>query len=130
MFVPAAIFFLAPRTGACNAFNALLTASRSANGIIPLAIANAPALIKLRAWVNGDKIVLAICDVALGYKIKFWYTLDLKLWLLAMLSSGLKIPSTLPAKAYLSAIGSRIGINSIVPVFLLKYWGWYSSKDL
>jgi len=47
-----------------------LIAGRSAAGIIPLAAANAPALTKFLKWVTGDKIVLAICDVALGYNIK------------------------------------------------------------
>ena len=81
----------------------------SAKGIIPLAAAKAPALIKLRAWVNGDKIVLAICDVALGYNIKLLYKLDLKLLLLAISSRGLNIPSILPWRVYFSAIGSIIG---------------------
>ena len=46
----------------------------STAGMIPLAAANAPALIKFRKCVTGDKIVFAICDVALGYKNKFSYT--------------------------------------------------------
>jgi hypothetical protein len=37
---------------------------------IPFAAAKAPALTKLRKCVTGDKIVLAICDVALGYNTK------------------------------------------------------------
>ena len=37
------------------------------DGIIPLAVANAPADTKFLACVTGDKIVLAICDVAFGY---------------------------------------------------------------
>ena len=36
------------------------------DGIIPFAVANAPALTKFLACVTGDKIVLAICDVAFG----------------------------------------------------------------
>ena len=39
--------------------------------MIPLAAANAPALIKFRKCVTGDKIVFAICDVAFGYKKNF-----------------------------------------------------------
>ena len=49
----------------------LFTAAVSTAGIIPLAAANAPALIKFRKCVTGDKIVFAICDVALGYKKNF-----------------------------------------------------------
>ena len=44
----------------------------STAGMIPLAAANAPALIKFRKCVTGDKIVFAICDVAFGYKNKFY----------------------------------------------------------
>ena len=44
-------------------------------GANPFATANAPALIKFLAWVIGDKIVLAICDVAFGSKTKFLYKL-------------------------------------------------------
>ena len=44
----------------CKALYACLTASVSAKGIIPLAAAKAPALMKLRACVIGAKTVLAI----------------------------------------------------------------------
>jgi len=47
--------------------------------------------------------------VALGYKIKLLYKLDLKLLLLAISSRGLNIPSILPCNVYFSAIGSIIG---------------------
>ena len=40
-------------------------------GKIPFAAAKAVALIKFLACVNGARIVLAICDVALGYKTRF-----------------------------------------------------------
>ena len=38
------------------------------DGIIPFAVANAPADTKFLACVTGDKIVLAICDVAFGWR--------------------------------------------------------------
>ena len=44
-------------------------------GKIPFAAAKAPALTKLRKCVTGDKIVLAIYDVALGYSTKLSYIL-------------------------------------------------------
>ena len=40
----------------------------AASGTIPLAVAKAPALTKFLKCETGDKIVLAICDVAFGYK--------------------------------------------------------------
>ena len=43
--------------------------------MIPFAVANAPADTKFLTCVTGDKIVLAICDVALGYKTKLSYIL-------------------------------------------------------
>ena len=58
----------------CNASNALLTSLVLPNGTKPLAAAKAAALIKFLAWVNGARIVLAICDVALGYNTRFWYS--------------------------------------------------------
>ena len=50
-------------------------AAGSAAGIIPLAAAKAPALTKFLKCVTGDKIVLAICDAALGYNTKLSYNL-------------------------------------------------------
>ena len=63
----------------CKALKALLTSPILPKGNNPLAPANAAALIKFLACVNGARIVLAICDVALGYKTKFWYTCAKKL---------------------------------------------------
>ena len=61
----------------CNALNAsfIIAGVKVTPGIIPLAVAKALADKKFLTWVIGDKIVLAICDVALGYKIKFSYAL-------------------------------------------------------
>ena len=41
--------------------------------IAPLAAAKAPALIKFLACVIGDKIVLVICDIALGANTPYLY---------------------------------------------------------
>ena len=68
IFLYRSFCFLIPGKGACSAWYANLIAVGS--GIIPFAVAKAPALTKLRMCVMGDKIVFAICDVALGYKTK------------------------------------------------------------
>ena len=54
-----------PFNPVCNAWYASLIAV--GDGMIPFAVANAPADTKFLACVTGDKIVLAICDVAFGY---------------------------------------------------------------
>ena len=59
--------FLVPFKLVCNAWYESLIAPGV--GIIPFAVAKAPALTKFLACVIGDKIVLAICDVAFGYNI-------------------------------------------------------------
>ena len=57
-----------PFNGVCNAWYAVLIAS--AFGMIPLAVAKAPALTKFLTCVTGDKIVFAICDKPFGYNIR------------------------------------------------------------
>ena len=69
------ILLSVPFKPVCNAWYACLIAAGSAAGRIPLAAAKAPALTKFLKCVTGDKIVLAICDVALGYNTKLSYIL-------------------------------------------------------
>ena len=59
-----------PGPNTCKAFHAALTSAVLPYGIIPLAAAKAVADKKFLACVNGARIVLAICDKPLGYKIK------------------------------------------------------------
>jgi hypothetical protein len=57
-----------PFSGVCSAWYACLIAA--ASGIIPFAVANAPADTKFLTCVTGDKIVFAICDRPFGYNIR------------------------------------------------------------
>ena len=50
--------------------SSLASAVSNAGGLGIIAAANAPALTKFLKWVTGDRIVLAIWEVALGYSTK------------------------------------------------------------
>ena len=114
--------------------------------MIPLAVAKAPALKKLRMWVKGDKIVFAIWEVALGYKIRLEYNLPAKplsgviMFLFTLYkASALPFNVHLPVKGFILARSTKIlsSDNLFINCFFVSPgltpipdWNWSTNSSL